>query len=496
MDGRLTTEGKIFVGGHWRTGRGEMLTDVNPATGETIAQFSAASPADVHDAVVAGKAAMSAIGWRDMKPHLRARLLHRIADAIEADAATIAAIQTADTGKTLNETRALAMSAVGTFRYYAAALETLEEAITPSRGDYLTLSVHEPIGVVGAISPWNSPVASDAQKFAPALAAGNAVVLKPAEWTPLVSLRIAQLCQDSGLPEGLLSVLPGPGSITGDALVRHPDVRKVTFTGGTSTGRLIAGIAAQKLMAVSLELGGKSPTIVCPDADMDHAINGVLYGVFSSTGQSCIAGSRLFVHRSIFNDFIQRLVNRTQALRVGLPTDPDIQVGPMAAFAHRDKVAEYVSMGLREGAQVLCGGHAPSGSPFDAGAFYLPTILAGVGNQARICQEEIFGPVLVALPFENEADLVAQCNQSAYGLACGIWTSDFRRAWRLARQIEAGTIWINTYKQFSIATPFGGFKDSGLGREKGREGIRAYMQQKGLYIGLNDSPLPWANLQQ
>ncbi|MGC4029288.1 MAG: aldehyde dehydrogenase [Steroidobacteraceae bacterium] len=488
----MNIENRIYVGGQWRTGRGRPLTDVNSANGEVITEFNTASPEDVSDAVEAGKAAMAAPQWRDMKPHLRARFLHRIADAIEKDVDAISALQTLDTGKTLSETRALTLSASTTFRYFAATLETLQEAMPPPRGDYLTFSVHEPIGVVGAITPWNSPIASDAQKVAPALAGGNAVVLKPAEWTPLVSLRLAQICEEIGLPKGLLSVVPGPGSVTGDAIIRHPDVRKVSFTGGTSTGRLIAGIAAQKLMPISLELGGKSPTIVLQDADLDHAVNGVLYGIFSSTGQSCIAGSRLFVHRSIFDDFIGRLVAGTKRLKVGLPTEPGVQVAPLVAFGHRDRVADYVDIGRKEGAEVLCGGTAPSGGCYDAGAFYLPTILAGVGNNARICQEEVFGPVLVALPFDDEEDLVAQCNQTVYGLACGIWTRDFAHAWRLARRIDAGTVWINTYKQFSISTPFGGFKDSGLGREKGLEGIRAYMQQKGIYLGMNQKPLPWA----
>lgn len=484
----------IFIGGQWRQGRGDILTDLNPATGEIVAAFAGASVDDVDDAVRAGKAAMADPAWRDLKPHLRARVLHRIGDAIEADADVISAIQTTDTGKVLAETRALALSAAGTFRYVAAALETLEDAMTPSRGDYLTVSVHEPIGVVGAITPWNSPIASDAQKLAPALAAGNAVVLKPAEWTPMVSLHLARICQAAGLPDGLLSVLPGEGRVTGDALVRHPDVRKITFTGGTVTGRLIAATAAQKLMPVSLELGGKSPTIVLEDADLDHAIAGVLFGMFSSTGQACIAGSRLFVHRSIFAPFMERLAAATRALRVGLPTDAGTQVGPLAAFAHRDKVAAYVDLGRSEGATVLCGGEMPDDPALSGGAFYLPTILTGVDNTAQVCREEIFGPVLVAMPFDNEDDLVVQANDSVYGLACGIWTRDLRRAWRLARRIEAGTIWINTYKQFSISTPFGGFKESGLGREKGREGIRGYMQQKSVYLGTNEAPLPWAGL--
>ncbi|MEE2034262.1 aldehyde dehydrogenase family protein, partial [Rhodococcus chondri] len=349
------------------------------------------------------------------------------------------------------------------------------------------------IGVVGAIAPWNSPVASDAQKIAPALAAGNAVVLKPAEWTPLVSLALGRLIHDTGLPPGLLSVLPGKGSILGDAIVQHPHVGKVSFTGGTRTGRAIAHAAAEKLMPVSLELGGKSPTIVLDDADVDAAVAGVMYGIFSSTGQSCIAGSRLFVDRKLYDRFVERLVERTRHLRLGHGRDPRTQVGPMVHHAHRDSVAAYVDLARREGGRVLCGGALPEDEDLAAGAYYLPTVIDGLRNDARVCQEEIFGPVLVVLPFDDEADLLAQANDSVFGLAAGIWTRDYRRAWRLARRLEVGTVWINTYKKFSISTPFGGVKESGLGVEKGRAGIAAYSRQKSVYLGLDDGPDTWAD---
>lgn len=482
----------IFVGGVWRKGGGADERSINPADGSTVATFGTASLADVEEAVDAGKHAAQHPAWRSMLPQARARLLYRIGDAIEAEADAISALQTADTGKTLTETRALAMSAAGTFRYVAAALETMDEALTSPRGNYLTMSLHEPIGVVGAITPWNSPIASDAQKIAPALAAGNAVILKPAEWTSLVSLKLAGIIERVGLPAGLLSVLPGAGSVIGDAIVRHRDVGKISFTGGTVTGRHIAGVAAQKLMPVSLELGGKSPTIILPDADIDQAIAGILYGVFSSTGQSCIAGSRLFVPAAMFDEFVGKLATRAAALRVGPGTDAHTQVAPMVAFAHRDKVAADVARGVAQGADILCGGGLLEDPRYARGAYYPPTILAGIPNDADICQQEIFGPVLVALPYSDEVDLIAQANDSIYGLACGLWTRDYRTAYRLARRIEAGTVWINTYKQFSISTPFGGSKGSGLGREKGRDAIHRYMQQKSLYWGMDEMPLPWA----
>ncbi|MCQ4121614.1 aldehyde dehydrogenase [Rhodococcus tibetensis] len=483
---------RIFVAGTWRQGTGSAFEVTDPSTGQVLQVVHQATTTDVDEAVRQGRAAADDPAWRSLLPHQRAKFLHRIADAIESKTSRLALLQSYNTGKTVAETTALVGSAAGTFRYFAAVLETADDDLTTPRGNFLTMSVLEPIGVVGAIAPWNSPVASDAQKIAPALAAGNAVVLKPAEWTPLVSLELARIIDGTGLPAGLLSVLPGKGSVVGDAIVTHPGVGKVTFTGGTNTGRSIAHAAADKLMPVSLELGGKSPTIVLDDADLDAAVNGVMYGIFSSTGQSCIAGSRLFVDRRIYGEFLQKLVAKTQRLRLGPGRDPDTQVGPMVHRKHRDSVAAYVDLAREEGGRVLCGGAIPDGERLRDGAYYLPTIIDGLPNSSRTCQEEIFGPVLVALPFDGDADLVAQANDSVFGLASGIWTRDYRRAWKLARRLQAGTVWINTYKQFSISTPFGGVKESGLGVEKGRSGIAAYSRQKSIYWGLGEEPNPWA----
>ena len=481
---------QICVGGSFRAGEAGTARSIDPTDGRLVAEYGLAGLGDVEEAVAMGHAAVAAPAWRDLKPHERARVLYRIGDAIDAHVDVISLLQTRDTGKTLGETRALALSAAGTFRYVAATLETMDEELTPPRGPWLTMSVHEPLGVVAAITPWNSPIASDAQKVAPALAAGNAVILKPAEWTPLVSLFFARLAYAAGLPEGLLSVLPGPGRVIGDALVRHPLVKKVAFTGGTVTGVRIAEIAAAKLMPVSLELGGKSPTIVFPDADMDEAVAGVLYGVFSSTGQSCIAGSRLFVHESIREEFVGRLVERAKALRMGRGDAAGTQMAPMIAHRHRDHVAGMVDAAVAAGARVLCGGEVPQ-DEFADGAWYPPTILDNVANTDAICREEVFGPVLAVLSWRDEEDLVAQANDNEYGLACGIWTRDYKTAWRIARRIEAGTVWINTYKQFSSSTPFGGIKDSGLGREKGRRWVQSYMNQKAIYWGMSQEPIGW-----
>nr|WP_255951909.1 aldehyde dehydrogenase family protein [Streptomyces sp. ODS25] len=485
-----------MIAGRERPGSGAPLDTVDPATGAVLATLRAASVDDVDEAARAGAQAAADPRWRGLLPHQRARFLYRIGELIEDAADEVSAVQTADTGKTFAETRALALSAAATFRYTAAALETAQDSITPSRGDYVTMSVYEPIGVVAAINPWNSPIASDAQKTAPALAAGNAVLLKPAAWTPLVSLVLGRLItralDEFDLPRALVSVLPGSGREVGAALAGHPLVGRIGFTGGTQTGRAIAAVAAGKLIPATLELGGKSPTIVRADADVRQALAGVMFGIYSSSGQSCIAGSRLFVAREIYDAFVGELVERVGRLRVGPGTAPDTQVGPLVHHRHRDSVAAYVDLAREEGGRVLCGGAVPDGEEYRDGAYYLPTVIDRLPNSARVCQEEIFGPVLVALPYTDEDDLVRQANDSVYGLACGIWTRDHRAAWRLARRIDAGTVWINTYKQFSISTPFSGMKDSGVGTEKGRDAIRAYQRQKSLYWGTSDAPLPWA----
>ncbi len=420
-------------------------------------------------------------------------MLHRVAQLIREESESLAQKQRLDNGKPINETRNLVASAAGTFQFFAAALETLEETITPSRGAFVTMSVHEPMGVVAAITPWNSPIASEAQKLAPALAAGNAVVVKPAEVTPLMALELARICEKAGVPKGIVSVLPGKGSVIGDAITKHPLVKRVSFTGGTTTGKHIAHIAADKMMPVSLELGGKSPTMVLDDADLDHAVNGVLYGIFSSSGESCIADSRLFVARGIYDEFLTRLAEGANALRVGDPASEQTQMGPLITAKHREGIERYVDLGVSEGGRIRTGGVRPHGDGYDRGYFYKPTIIEGLDNSARISQEEIFGPVLVAMPFDDEASLIAQANDSVYALAAGIWSRDFKRAWKLGRAVQAGTVWVNTYKQFSVSTPFGGWRDSGLGREKGREGIFQYMEQKSMYWGTNEQPLPWAN---
>ncbi|WP_112320954.1 aldehyde dehydrogenase family protein [Oceanibium sediminis] len=485
-------DGRLFIGGEWETGRGAEITSVFAAEGVENMTLAGASREDVLSAIDRARTAQADPAWRNLKPHERATYLYRIAEGISANSERLSWLQSRDTSKSRAEARALVASAAATFRYFGAVLETSDELLTAPRGDYLTCSVHDPIGLVAAITPWNSPIASDAQKAAPALAAGNAVLLKPASWSPIISLELARIVEEAGLPKGLYSVLPGSGREVGNLLVEHPDIGKVSFTGGTSTGRHLAHVAAEKLMPISLELGGKSPTIVFDDCDEDQAIAGILFGIFSSTGQSCIAGSRLFVQRSIYDRFVARLVEATEALKVGHPFDAATQVSSMVHADHRDTVEAYVRAARDEGGEILTGGARPQGAGYDDGAYYMPTIIAGLANTDRTCREEIFGPVLVVMPFDDEADVIAMSNDNDYGLACGLWSRDHAKCWRLARAIRAGTVWINTYKQFSISTPFGGDGASGMGREKGRAGLRAYQRQKSIYDDHSGQPLPWA----
>jgi acyl-CoA reductase-like NAD-dependent aldehyde dehydrogenase len=399
----------------------------------------------------------------------------------------LARCQMLENGKVWKECKNQVANGAATFRYFASAIETLGSEITPPRGNYLSMTVYEPWGVVAAITPWNSPITLTSNKIAAALAAGNGIVLKPASFTPTCGIELGRICLDAGVPPGVLNVVPGSGSSIGDALVNHPLVRMVSFTGGTEIGRRISEFAGRKIIPAVLELGGKSPHIIFADADLKAATDAATVAIFEGTGQSCTAGSRLFVERKVFDQVISMIIEKGRALHVDLPDAPGAQLGPSASFGQREYVESMVDGARKEGAEILLGGSRPDDPRLAKGAFYLPTIVAGISNKAQIAQQEIFGPVLCAFPFDNEDDLIQQANDVNFGLASGIWTADYKKAWRIGRALEAGMVWINTYKQFSTSAPFGGFKESGLGREKGLQGIRTYQQVKSMFWSMADT---------
>lgn len=481
----------FLIGDEWSYGKGGTFESVNPSDGSIAAVIAEAGSDDVDAAVGCAQAALNDPRWRDLHAHQRGRLLHRLADLIERDSERLAQIQTQDNGKTIAESRAQAAASVEMFRYYAAVSEVVESEVIPQRGNYFSFSVYEPVGVVAAITPWNSPLTLEAQKLAPALAAGNAVVLKSSEVTPQIGLEYGRLALEAGFPPGVLNVVTGFGRSTGVALVSHPGVGMVTFTGGTASGREIAKIAGERLIPAMLELGGKSPNIVFGDADFEHAVTGAVYGIFSNAGQSCIAGSRIFVQEDIYERFVARLVEATKALVVGDPHDSRTAVAPVASFQHRDRIESYLELGRREGAKVLCGGARPPDPALAKGAYLQPTVLESADNSLRVAREEIFGPVACVLRFRDEEDLVRQANDTVFGLACAVWTRDCKRAFRIGKRIKAGTIWINTYKLTMVNMPFGGYKSSGVGRECGIQGMKHYMAQKSVYLNLDEKPIHW-----
>ena len=471
------------------SGAAQEIISTNPATGAEVARVAVTTRPELDAMVERAWHAFRHSGWKSLLPHRRALVLQAIADGLQAEKELLARLQMQDNGKPLGECRGMVDSAIGSFRYYAGVCETIEGEVTPSRGDYVSMTVLEPFGVVAAITPWNSPIMNDATKVAPALAAGNAVLLKPSEDSPLLAPELARIALAAGLPKDVLQVVQGRGADVGAALVAHPGVRMISFTGGTTSGRAIARVAGDRLVPAALELGGKSPHVVFADANLEHAVAAVVAGIFGSAGQSCVAGSRLFIEASIYDQVLSAVVARARGLRLALPDADGVEMGPLASFHHRERVAAFVDRARAEGGRILCGGAAPTGGDFDQGAFYLPTVIDGLDAQALSCQEEAFGPVLVVLPFKDEEDLIAQANGTAFGLACGIWTENFKRAWRIGRALEAGSVWINTYKQSVVSTPFGGFKNSGIGREKGIDGLRMYAQVKSMYFGLHEQPL-------
>jgi len=479
---------KLFIGGRWvDSASGRTFDTIDPATGEVLAKVAEAGPEDVDRAVAAARKSFDSGVWRGLPPAERAKALWRAGDLIEEHAMELAQLDSLDNGKPINEMLLFDVPlTAATFRYYAGWVTKLEGATqqTSFPGSYLSYTLREPVGVVGQIIPWNFPLMMAAWKVAPALACGNSVVLKPSELTPLSALRLAEILQDAEVPAGVVNVIPGFGEVAGARLAAHPDVDKVAFTGSTEVGRLIAKASAESnLKRVSLELGGKSPNIVFADADLSRAVSGAFLGIFFNQGQVCSAGSRMFVQEKVYDNALDELTRSVGDLQLGPGIDPMTQMGPLVSHDQMERVLGYIATGNKEGARLVTGGsRAPEIGP---GYFVRPTVFADVNGDMRISREEIFGPVLAAIPFKDEDDLIAKANDSIYGLVAGVWTSDVKRAHRVAHALQAGTVYVNCYNVVDPATPWGGYKQSGWGRELGSCALDLYTEIKNVIVDIS-----------
>ena len=457
---------------------GRYFNTLNPATEQVITSVAEADAEDVDRAVRSSRAAFEG-AWGQMRPADRGRLLLKFADAIRTAQDELVELESLDSGKPISAIRRQDMPAVlDTLTYYAGLADKINGQVIPTRNDALTYTVREPLGVVGAIVPWNFPLMIGMWKIAPALACGCTVVLKPAEITPLTALRLGELALEAGLPPGVLNVVPGFGKTAGAALVDHPDVDKVTFTGSPAVGRQILQGAAGNLKRVTLELGGKSANIIFPDADIDAAVKAAGSGIFFNSGQVCSAGSRILVHEAIYDEVVERLAARAAAIRIGDPSQPGTAMGPLVSEVQMNRVLDYIKVGVREGATLVTGG-ARAGQE---GYFVNPTVFANVGHDMRISQEEIFGPVAAVIKFTNDEDAIRIANGTRYSLAAGVWSADIARVHRFARKLKAGTVWVNTFGPTDIRLPWGGSRDSGFGREHGEAAIENFTEPKVVWI--------------
>jgi phenylacetaldehyde dehydrogenase len=480
LEDKVTTfikkDRQMLINGKWvEAASGKTFPSYNPATGEVLARVAEGDREDINRAVGAARAAFENGPWRKMSPSQRGQLIWKIADLIDANREELAELEMLDNGKPLKVARVADVPlAADLFRYMAGWATKIEGNTIPLSNKYLAYTLREPVGVVGQIIPWNFPLLMAAWKLGPALACGCTVVLKPAEQTPLSALRLGELIQEAGIPDGVVNVVPGYGETAGAALAAHPDVDKIAFTGSTEVGKLIVQAAAGNLKKVSLELGGKSPNVVFADGDLDTAIKGASMAIFFNHGQCCCAGSRLYVEKPIFDKVVEGVSEHAKSIKVGPGWDPSTDMGPLVSEEQLNRVCGYLESGFLEGAKAVVGGQRNG----DVGYFVNPTVLVNTHEKMKVEQEEIFGPVVAAIPFSDPEELVTKANGSIYGLAAGIWTKDLSKAHRTAAQLRAGTVWINCYNVFDAALPFGGYKQSGWGREMGHDALEMYTETK------------------